>query len=210
MYGLSIVGYKVELIVKPFAYSNVERVNEIVLLTDGNPLALRTAEEARNQLHNYNVTTSIVKTDEIFDFRKMFLLAKKISMEMGQPEWINVTAGPGIAIAVLVLAFPKSRLIYYSEGPPIRVLSVDVHRLLRAFWNIEKSLPIFDFVREKGEVEFEEIVKAFHCESKATISRKLSSLKDAGLLESKGSGRGRQRKKYFVREKTILPKFPSL
>lgn len=200
MYGISIVGHRMDLIVKPFAYSSVTKIGKIMLVVDGDSKANETAQLASRELSLYGVAPVVIPVKNIFDFKEVLLLSKRLKSEMRRPpEWVNVTAGPGIAVAALVLAFPESDLIHYQEGPPARVSVVNTLRTMDAFKGLDRTIPVFDYVKRKEETDFEEMSAFFNNESKATLSRRLSQLIEVGLLESKGAGRGRQRKKYYLK-----------
>jgi len=199
MYGITIAGHRTDLIVKPFLYSNVKVVKTIVIISDENPEANRTATSASDVLREYGVETEIVKTDNIFNFQKIFFIAKRILREKGKPDWVNVTAGPGIAIAALVTVFPQSNLIYFKEGTlSSEVISVEIENIIKGFGKIEKLIPLLEYIENEGYVEFKRLSFQFEPISKATLSRMLSLLKDSGLIDSRGAGRGGQRKEYYI------------
>ncbi|MEM0050737.1 MAG: hypothetical protein QXW39_09445 [Candidatus Bathyarchaeia archaeon] len=175
-----------------------------MLITDNDQTATKTAEEATRELLNYGVNPTTIKVSNIFDFKKILLLAKKLKNERGDPIWLNITAGPGITIAALVLSFQNSNLIYYNEGPPVRVIVVNVPKVIQAFKGLDKAVYLIDFIKGKGEVEFKGILDAFPDESMATLSRKLSQLKETGILSSIGAGRGRQRKKFYINQENVI------
>ena len=199
MYGITIAGHKVDLIVKPFIYSNVKVVETIVIFTDNDPEAKNVAISASKVLMEYGVNTEIVNMDNIFNFQRIFFIAKKILREKGKPEWINVSAGPGVAIAAMVLAFPRSNLVYFKRGIPTgEVVSIDIERTVMGFKKIEELIPVLEYIKNEKFVEFDELSSQFEYFSRASISRRISLLNSAGLVNSKGAGRGGERKKYYL------------
>jgi DNA-binding HxlR family transcriptional regulator len=199
MYGITIAGHRTNIIVKPFIYSNVKVVKTVVIITDRDPEAHKTSMSAADELKEYGVETEIILIDNIFNFQKMFYVAKKILRERGKPNWINVTAGPGIAIAALISVFSRSNLVYFKEGIiNSEVISVETENIVKGFGKIEKMMPLLEYINKEGYVEFNTLSSAFKAISKATLSRMLTLLKDSGLIESKGAGRGGQRKQYYI------------
>jgi DNA-binding transcriptional ArsR family regulator len=199
MYGVTLVGHKTDLIVKPFIYSNVKVVRKVVMLTDNDPEAIKTAKMASDELAKYGVNSNTIQVGDMFNFQRIFFTARRISRNDGNPEWINITAGPGIAIAALITAFNDSNLIYFKENDPGRgVIVINIKEVIPGFKKITELLPVIDYALKKKSFEFDELASQFKPVSKATLSRRLSLLRRAGFIESIGAGRGRKRKRYFV------------
>ncbi|MEM3191851.1 MAG: winged helix-turn-helix domain-containing protein [Candidatus Parvarchaeota archaeon] len=197
MYALIIMDEDLEAITKPFVYPNVKAVKQAVLVTSEDKY-IKMSEEAEKILKIYGVETDVIKGN-VNDPKQMFLLARELKKERGEPAWINISSKHAIAVVAFALSFQRSDMIYYyKQGEVPKVTVVEMSKIEKAFKGLEKAVPILNFIRERGEVEFEEIKEAFPGESEATISRRLTQLKEAGILESRGAGRGRQRKRFCL------------
>lgn len=201
MYGISLGGHTPELVTKPLIYYNVSKVDDLVILTDYEKKAVDTAEEVKIYLKTYGIKVEVIKVREIFNFHYVFLSVKKIIHDRGKPLWINVSAGPGMAIAALVLAAKNSDIIYYREsGIPRGVIRVNSTMVDRGYAHINKALSTLSLLKQNGQMTFKEITDQFPDLSKATVSRRLSILENLEFITIRGVGRGRNKKEYIVNE----------
>lgn len=208
MYGVAIAGFRPGLIAGPLYMSEVDVIDELVLLTTDDERSRTTVERVTDISTTLNVKTKVVMLTDIFNFNEVQIKCAVLRAREGDPLWLNVSAGPGIAISAMVTAFKKSRLISYQEPEGMRPgrLFITSQSAWADFSSRQKDVLLLIKVVESFN-SFKLIHSEFNrgletkCSrpvSTATVSRLISLCLNMGILVTSGSGRGRKGKVYSL------------
>ncbi len=181
-YSIAISGFQSELIIKPFLRVR-NPLDELVLIITNNPKSLETADAVKRVLAFNNVECTLLPVTDIFNFFEVFVNLEILFEKKGKPKWINVSAGPGIAISSLTFFSITHNIpvVFYNRENDKTSL-VDISKSKDLFRNARKNLNILKLI-EKNPLFLEEISNKLGL-SKSTISRRVSLLREAYLVQT--------------------------
>lgn len=181
-YSIAISGFQSELIIKPFLRVR-NPLDELVLIVTNNPKSLETADAVKRVLAFNNVECTLLPVSDIFNFFEVFVNLEILFEKKGKPKWINVSAGPGIAISSLTFFSITHNIpvVFYNRENDKTSL-VDISKSKDLFRNARKNLNILKLI-EKNPLFLEEISNKLGL-SKSTISRRVSLLREAYLVQT--------------------------
>lgn len=181
-YSIAISGFQSELIIKPFLRVR-NPLDELVLIVTNNPKSLETADAVKRVLAFNNVECTLLPVSDIFNFFEVFVNLEILFEKKGKPKWINVSAGPGIAISSLTFFSITHNIpvVFYNREND-KTSIVDISKSKDLFRNARKNLNILKLI-EKNPLFLEEISNKLGL-SKSTISRRVSLLREAYLVQT--------------------------
>lgn len=181
-YSIAISGFQSELIIKPFLRVR-NPLDELVLIVTNNPKSLETADAVKRVLAFNNVECTLLPVSDIFNFFEVFVNLEILFEKKGKPKWINVSAGPGIAISSLTFFSITHNIpvVFYNREND-KTSMVDISKSKDLFRNARKNLNILKLI-EKNPLFLEEISNKIGL-SKSTISRRVSLLRQAYLVQT--------------------------
>lgn len=182
-YAISISGFKHELITKPFLAIPI-RLDFFVMLATLHQKSMETTKKISEFLAFVNVKAITKRIDNIYNFYEIYIALEAIKKEHGLPAWINVTAGPGIAIASLTFFAINNKIPVVSYNDESKATSmINIHNSKNIFIYMNRDIRILELLRV-GQKSLEELAHELRV-SKSTISRKVSSLKTVSLVETR-------------------------
>lgn len=179
-YAISISGFDFQLITKPFL-SILAPLDFFVLLATKHEKSRETVKSVTKFLDYVNVKTIIKEINNIYDFYEVYIALESLQTAYGTPSWINVSAGPGIAI---------SSLTYFSINNKVKVVSYDRENNMTQSIEVYDSKKIFAYMKngirilkalQNKQKSLEELSVELGI-SKSTVSRKISALKSVSLV----------------------------
>ena len=181
-YSIAISGFQSELIIKPFLRVR-NPLDELVLIITNNPKSLETADAVKRVLAFNNVECTLLPVTDIFNFFEVFVNLEILFEKKGKPKWINVSAGPGIAISSLTFfSITHNVPVVFYNRENDKTSLVDISKSKDLFRNARKNLNILKSI-EKNPLFLEEISNKLGL-SKSTISRRVSVLREAYLVQT--------------------------
>lgn len=182
-YAISIAGFKQDLITKPFLAMPTKLDFFVMLVTD-HEKSQETSKKVEEFLDFVNVRTLKKKINDIYNFYEIYIALEAIKKEFGTPTWVNVTPGPGIAIASLTFFAINNNVpvIFYNSENQTST-KVDVHDSKKIFIYIKRGIKILETLRN-GEKSLQELAQELKV-SKSTISRKVSDLKTISIVNTR-------------------------
>lgn len=181
-YAISISGFKHELITKPFLAIPI-RLDLFVLLATNHQTSQETYRKVTEFLHFANVETVVREVKDIYNFYEVYIVLETIRSEYGLPVWVNVTPGPGIAIAALTFFAINNKVpvvSYNSENNTSSI--VGVHDSKNIFTYRERGFRILEALTN-GKKSLQELADELGV-SKSTVSRKVSNLKKVSFVNT--------------------------
>ena len=186
-YAISISGFNHELVIRPFISIPVH-LDFFVMLTTDNEKSGHTCKKVKEFLSFAKVETVIRRIVNIYDFYEVYIALELIKMEYGLPDWINVSAGPGIAISALTFFALNNQIPVVSFSVDQNKTSiVDVSNSKNMLKYLENGINILEAL-SSGEKSLTELSKALQA-SKSTVSRNVSKLEKVSLVKTRISGR---------------------
>ena len=181
-YAIAIAGFQPELIIKPFL-KMLEPVDELMLLTTQNVKSKETARQVSSFLDFANVKTRHIEVEDIFNFFEVMVVLENLYKTRGNPLWINVSAGPGIAIASLTFfAINHNIMVVFYNKEIDRTSKVDISNSRNLFKRATRNNDLLKLI-ESGPQSLEELALKLSV-SKSTASRRVKLLKAASLVET--------------------------
>lgn len=181
-YGIGISGFQPELIIKPFLRM-LEPIDELVLLVTENTKSIETSEEIKKVLGFAGVECRTVKISDIFNFFEVLVNLENLFEKRGKPSWINVSAGPGIAISALTFfGINHGIIVVFYNKENDKTVKVDVTKSKDLFRNANKNLSLLKLI-EKNPLTLKELSFKLNL-SKSTVSRRIRILKSAYMVET--------------------------
>ena len=180
-YSIAISGFQSELIIKPFLRVR-NPIDELILIVTNNSKSLETADAVKKLLAFNNVECTLLSVSDIFNFFEVLVNLEILLERKGRPKWINVSAGPGIAISSLTFFSITHNIpvVFYNREND-KTSMVDISKSKDLFRNAKKNLNILKLI-EKNPLSLGEISEKLGL-SKPTISRRISLLREAYLVE---------------------------
>ena len=181
-YAISISGFKHELITTPFLAIPI-RLDFFVLLATNHQTSLETSRKVTEFLNFANVETVVKEVKDIYNFYEVYIVLETVRSEYGLPIWINVTSGPGIAIAAMTFFAINNKVpvvSYKSENSTTSI--VEVHDSKKIFTYKERGIRILEALKN-GQKSLQELADELGV-SKSTVSRKVSNLKKVSFVNT--------------------------
>lgn len=179
-YAVAISGFQAELIIKPFLVM-LEPIDEFVLFATQNPKSIETANEVSTFLNFAGVRCTTITVNDIFNFFELLALLESIYETKGKPLWLNVSAGPGIAISALTyFAILHETAVVFFNKENNKTSKVEISKSKDLFRSARKNLQILRFL-EKSPMTLDDLASKINL-SKSTVSRRVSVLKSAYLI----------------------------
>lgn len=186
-YAISICGFNSTLIKKPFI-AHQELINKLIMLTTNDIRSQDTYKNVSDFLNYLNAEAVPKKINNIYDFYEISITLESIKREYGIPKWINVTAGPGIAISSLTIFAINNNIpvLSYSQDKELTSI-IDVSASKKMFIYMEKSIKILESLIA-GPKTLQELALILNV-SKSTISRKVFNLKKTSFVKTENNKR---------------------
>ena len=105
--------FQSELIIKPFLRVR-NPIDELILIVTNNSKSLETADAVKKLLAFNNVECTLLSVSDIFNFFEVLVNLEILLERKGRPKWINVSAGPGIAIEYFTEVYVFQILKHFS------------------------------------------------------------------------------------------------
>jgi DNA-binding transcriptional ArsR family regulator len=181
-YAVAISGFQSELIIKPFLVM-LEPLDELVLFTTKNTKSMETAKEVSTFLSFANVMCTIIQVNDIFNFFELLARLENLLETKGKPLWLNVSAGPGIAISALTyFAIIHETATVYFNKENNKTAKVEIAKSKDLFRNARKNLQLLRLL-ENTSLTLDDLALKINL-SKSTVSRRVSVLRSAYLVNT--------------------------
>jgi len=187
-YAIAIAGFNPELVIRPL-YGGFQITKKLVLLHTVHKKSLETVSAVKQTSAAIGIKTQEIIINDVFDFFEIYATIEKLISDSGKPVWINVTSGPGVAIAAMALiSVEKSIPLVAYDKELDRIVTIETKELAQ-FYHIKKRYEkTLNKLLEKEEWSLEELASGLQ-KSISSISRQVTQLKNARLIKIiKGSG----------------------
>jgi len=180
-YAIAISGFQTDLVINPILRIN-SRLDLLILLVTDNEKSIETSKNVRVMLEFANIECHNVKVNNIFNFFEVLVNLENLWKTMGSPLWVNVSAGPGIALASMTFfAITHDIPVMFHNKENNETSKVDIHKSKYFFKNANKNLDLLILLAQSPR-SLEEI--SLHLKiSKSTASRKVKMLRGLYLVE---------------------------
>ena len=180
-YAIAISGFQPDLIIKPFLRV-LEPLDELVILITKNQKSVETAHNVGSFLAFANVKCSIVELNDVFNFFEVLVTLESLLETKGKPLWLNVSAGPGIAISSLTyFAIIHDIVVVYYNKENDKTTRVEIAKSKELFKNARKNLILLKQL-ENSPLTLDDLASKVVL-SKSSVSRRVRALKSAYLVE---------------------------
>lgn len=188
LYAIAVAGFNPELIIRPL-YGSTRGIKKVALLHTIHEKSMETVSAVKQTAAALGIKTQEIIIKDVFDFFEIYTAIEKLISDNGNPLWINVTSGPGIAIAAMALISAEkgiSLVAYDKEFDRTVIVETDE---LAQYYHIKKRYnKTLNKLFEKDEWSLEELADELN-KSVSSISRQITQLKKAKLIYNiKGSG----------------------
>jgi CRISPR locus-related DNA-binding protein len=186
-YILAIAGFQPDIINRPL-FRIKGNIDEVVLLITHHSKSIETYSNVTDAMKFYGVRCRAVQINDIFSFFEVLASIELIIEQMGKPEWINVSAGPGIAISALTFSAIKHNVpvAFYNRENDMTSM-VDISKSKDLFNSVRKNLTLLNSIKDEP-LSIEEISRKTNL-SKSTVSRRVTLLSKFYLVEKRKSNR---------------------
>ncbi len=187
-YGISIAGFKPNLITKPLVHQ-IPVVKTLLLFHTDHENSLSTRKLIKASLPSFGISLEEHEIINIFDFYEIYYAIEYFTQTQGPPLWINTTAGPGLAISALSAYALKQKvdLLAYDEiKDVVRLISIEKLKKLQKCRN--RYFPTLKAIGLEV-VTLNELINRLSL-SRSTLTRQLQMFKKLNLIEITGSGNG--------------------
>ena len=180
-YAIAISGFQPDLIIKPFLRM-LEPLDELVLLITKTQKSIETAHNVSSFLAFANVKCSIIELNDVFNFFEVLVTLESLLETRGKPLWLNVSAGPGIAISSLTyFAIIHEIVVVYYNKENDKTTRVEIAKSKELFKNARKNLILLKQL-ENSPLTLDGLASKVVL-SKSSVSRRIRALKSAYLVE---------------------------
>lgn len=187
-YAVAIAGFNPELVIRPL-YGGFQGTKKLVLLRTMHEKSLETVSAVKQTCTAIGVQTQEIIIKDVFDFFEIYATIEKLISSNGIPIWLNVTSGPGIAIAAMALISVEKNIPLVAYDKELdRIVTIKTEELSQ-YYNIKKRYEkTLTQLLEKEEWTLEELADVLN-KSVSSISRQVARFKNAKLIINvKGSG----------------------
>lgn len=201
-YAISFVGFDSDLILFPIGSQNTPKIDKLLLLFSENKRSAENYEIVKKSIESrYKVIVEGLICVDILDFYTNFFQLTKIKNEYGLPSWVNLSSGPSPAINSLFYSFLSDDVIFVfviRDEKSCYTFSTNMLDHFRR--NKTNVLNLLLEMKDKKHLTIVEMIR-IRKTSQATVSRDLNLLLHLGFISSKGSGKGRQKKEFYLSER---------
>ncbi|MHB1440269.1 MAG: HFX_2341 family transcriptional regulator domain-containing protein [Cuniculiplasma sp.] len=191
-YTISISGFQPDLIINPILRV-FSRTDLLVLLVTDNEKSIETSNKVHTMLEFANIKCQNVKINNIFNFFEVLVNLENLYKTKGKPTMVNVSAGPGIAIASMTFfSITHDIPVIFHNKEKNETSRVDIYRSKHFFKNANKNRDLLDIL-SRSQLTLEEISHKLNV-SKSTASRRVKMLRQLSLVEV-----GSKSKKMLIR-----------
>ncbi len=187
-YAIAIAGFNSELVIRPL-YGGFQDTKKLVLLHTVHEKSQETVLAVNRTCDAIGIKTQEIVIKDVFDFFEIYATIEKIISDNGIPLWVNVTSGPGIAIAAMTLISAEKNIPLVAYDKELdRIVTIKTEELA-LYYHIKKRYEkTLNKLLEKEEWTLEELAIGLN-KSVSSISRQVTQLKNANLIKNiKGSG----------------------
>lgn len=193
-YGLSFVGFRADLIIKPFV-RNTPLIGRMMLVSTADEKAIKATNDVKRFLTSIDVPYEVILINDAYNFFELYFMFEKIYYDYGRPKWVNVSAGPGIGIIALsMIAVLHNILMVSYDVQRDNVILTDVSQLKKLDFYKNKYFSILERIGS-GKETLSELAKEFNT-SKSSMSRRLKNLREFNVVTTSGSGKGYSKMTY--------------
>ncbi len=188
LYAVAVAGFNPELIIKPL-YGSTRGIKKVVLLHTIHEKSIVTVSAVKQTAAALGIKTQEIIIKDVFDFFEIYTTIEKLISDNGNPLWINVTSGPGIAIAAMALISAEKGIPLVAYDKELdRTVIVETEELAQYYHIKKRYNKTLNKLFEKEEWSLEELADELN-KSVSSISRQITQLKKAKLINNiKGSG----------------------
>ncbi|MBE0524125.1 MAG: hypothetical protein IBX40_07325 [Methanosarcinales archaeon] len=187
-YAVAVAGFNPELIIKPL-YGSTRGIKKVVLLHTIHEKSIETVSAVKQTAAALGIKTQEIIIKDVFDFFEIYTTIEKLISDNGNPLWINVTSGPGIAIAAMALISAEKGIPLVAYDKELdRTVTINTKELAEYYHINKRYKKTLAKLLEKEEWTLEELAGELN-KSISSISRQVNQLKNAKLIMNiKGSG----------------------
>ncbi len=187
-YAIAIAGFNSELVIRPL-YGGFQGTKKLILMHTLHERSLETVSAVNQTCAAIGIKTQKIIIKDVFDFFEIYATIEKLISDNGTPVWINVTSGPGIAIAAMALiSVDKSIPLVAYDKELDRIVTIETKELAQYYHIKKRYAKTLNKLFEKDEWSLEELADELD-KSVSSISRQITQLKKAKLIGNiKGSG----------------------
>ncbi|HWQ96412.1 MAG TPA: DUF6293 family protein [Candidatus Methylomirabilis sp.] len=188
LYAIAVAGFNPELIIRPL-YGSSRGIKKVVLLHTIHEKSMETVSAVKQTAAALGIKTQEIIIKDVFDFFEIYTAIEMLISDNGNPLWINVTSGPGIAIAAMALISAEKGIPLVAYDKELdRTVIVETEELAQYYHIKKRYNKTLNKLFEKDEWSLEELADELN-KSVSSISRQITQLKKAKLIYNiKGSG----------------------
>jgi CRISPR locus-related DNA-binding protein len=162
----------------------LDPLDALVLLITQNEKSIETAKEVERFLAFANVKCELIEVSNIFNFFEVLVVLENLAEARGVPLWLNVSAGPGIAISALTyFAISHDSVVVFYNRENDKTSRVEIAKSKDLFKNARKNFKLLSLLKNSTQ-SLDNLSSKLNL-SKSTISRRVRVLKSAYLVETK-------------------------
>jgi hypothetical protein len=188
LYAIAVAGFNPELIIRPL-YGSTRGIKKVILLYTIHEKSIETVSAVKQTAAALGIKTQEIIIKDVFDFFEIYTAIEKLISDNGNPLWINVTSGPGIAIAAMALISAEKGIPLVAYDKELdRTVIVETEEL-KQYYHIKKRYKkTLTKLLEKEDWTLEELEGGLY-RSVSSTSRQVTQLRNAKLITNiKGSG----------------------
>lgn len=188
LYAVAVAGFNPELIIRPL-YGSTRGIKKVILLHTIHEKSIETVSSVKQTAAALGIKTQEIIIKDVFDFFEIYTTIEKLISDNGNPLWINVTSGPGIAIAAMALISTEKGIPLVAYDKELdRTVIVETGELAQYYHIKKRYNKTLNKLFDKDEWSLEELADELN-KSVSSISRQITQLKKAKLIHNiKGSG----------------------
>lgn len=187
-YAIAVAGFNPELIIRPL-YGSTRGIKTVLLLHTIHEKSIETVSAVKQTAAALGIKTQEIIIKDVFDFFEIYTAIEKLISDNGNPLWINVTSGPGIAIAAMALISVEKRIPLVAYDKELdRTVIVETEELAQYYHIKKRYKKTLAKLVEKEEWTLEGLADELN-RSVSSMSRQVIQLRNAKLVTNvKGSG----------------------
>lgn len=162
----------------------LDPLDALVLLITQNEKSIETAIAVERFLAFANVKCELIEVSNIFNFFEVLVVLENLAEARGVPLWLNVSAGPGIAISALTyFAISHDSVVVFYNRENDKTSRIEIAKSKDLFKNARKNFKLLSLLKNSTQ-NLDSLSSKLNL-SKSTISRRVRVLKSAYLVETK-------------------------